>query len=318
MSAIHARHGHARKCGAEYGLSLKAAFCLAVILAVMFGSPALAQDAHDAAFYPEHADASAVIDAALAQARDEGKQALIVFGADWCHDSRGLAETLDNDERLSTLIADHYVLVRVDVGQRHRNQDQLQRFGLEGTFGTPTLVIAEGEGQAVNGLTAHDWRTAHDAAPSDIAAYLSHYAQAEWDGSAVASADLAAVALGWPPFQDAVAEGSRRLAAGEITPDEAASLGVFIHGMARSIARLGMGREAEAQGVAIADLADLEAMGVRPSQDLTEAVTQRVSGIAFDLLARFEAQTEQTREALEAEHNAASDDMSTSPDHERE
>lgn len=293
-------------------------FVLTGLASLALAGGAWAQHESSAPHYPQDADASAVIDAALSQARDEDKQALIVFGADWCHDSRGLAQTLDENERLSTLIADHYVLVRVDVGQRHRNQDQLQRFGLEGTFGTPTLVIAEGDGQAVNGLTAHDWRTAHDAAPSDIAAYLSRYAQAEWDGSPVASADLAAVASGWPPYQDAVAEVSRRLAAGEITPDEAASLGAFIHGMARSIARLGMGREAEAQGIAIADLADLEALGVRPSQDLSEAVGQRVSEITFDLLARFEAQTEETREALEAEHNSASDDTSASPDYERE
>lgn len=293
-------------------------FVLTGLASLALAGGAWAQHESSAAHYPQDADASAVIDAALAQARDEDKQALIVFGADWCHDSRGLAQTLDENERLSTLIADHYVLVRVDVGQRHRNQDQLQRFGLEGTFGTPTLVIAEGEGQAVNGLTAHDWRTAHDAAPSDIAAYLSRYAQEEWDGSPVASADLAAVASGWPPYQDAVTEVNRRLAAGEITPDEAASLGAFIHGMARSIARLGMGREAEAQGVAIADLADLEALGVRPSQDLSEAVGQRVSEITFDLLSRFEAQTEQTREALEGEHRSASDDTSASPDHERE
>ena len=274
---------------------------LALFVALVLGASAQAQEAQ---LYPENADASAVIDAALAQARDEDKQALIIFGADWCHDSVGLAETLEDNDQLSALIDAHYVLARVDVGQRHRNQDQLQRFGLDASYGTPTLVIAEGEGQAVNGLTAHDWRTAHDAATSDIAAYLSRYAQVEWDGSPVASADLDAVALGWPPFQDAVAEGSRRLVAGEITPDEAASLGAFIHGMARSIARLGMGREAEAQGVAIADLADLEALGVTPSEDLTEAVRQRIFEIEFDLLARFEAQTEETRAAMAGEPDA--------------
>ena len=57
---------------------------------------AWAQHDSSAAHYPQDADASAVIDAALAQARDEDKQALIVFGADWCHDSRGLAEMLDD------------------------------------------------------------------------------------------------------------------------------------------------------------------------------------------------------------------------------
>lgn len=275
----------------------------ALIAALTLGFGAQAQEA---ALYPEDANAAAVIDAALAQARDEGKQALIVFGADWCHDSRGLAQTLDEDARLARLVSEHYVLARVDVGQRHRNQDQLQRFGLEGSFGTPTIVIADGEGYARNGMTAHDWRTAHDADPSDIAAYLSHYAGADWDGSPVASADLGAIAQSWPPYQAAMAELTRRMDEGELGPDDGVVYSAFITGMARSIARLGMGREAGAQGVSVADRADLDALGVAPSADLTEAVIARVSDINMDLLARFDAQTEDTRAALRREQDAAS------------
>jgi len=298
MSAIHARQGHDRPYGAEYGLSLKAAFCLAAILFVLLGAMARAQDAHDTAFYPQDADAAAVIDAALAQAQDEGKRALIVFGADWCHDSVGLAETLRDNDRLSTLIADHYVLARVDVGQRHRNQDQLNRFGLAASFGTPTVVIAQGDGAALNGATAHDWRTAYNAAPSDIAAYLSRYGGADWDGSPIASVDLDAAAANWPPYQAAVDELSRRMEAGELGPDDAELYSAFITGMARSIVRYGMGQEAEAQGLAVADRADLDALGVTPSGDLTDAVIARVAEIEFDLLARFEAQTEETRTTM--------------------
>lgn len=131
-------------------------FVLAVVTALLLSISAGAQEAHETAFYPQDADAAAVIDAALAQARDEDKPALIVFGADWCHDSRGLAAKLDEDAQLSSLIADQYVLVRVDVGQRHRNQDQLARFGVIESFGTPTLVISDGAGALQNGLTAHD------------------------------------------------------------------------------------------------------------------------------------------------------------------
>lgn len=265
-----------------------------------------AATAQDAPLYPEDADASAVIDAALAQARDEGKQALIVFGGDWCHDSVGLAETLDENDRLAALVSEHYVLARVDVGHRHRNQDQVQRFGLEGTFGTPTVVIASGEGYALNGMTAHDWRTAYNAAPSDIAAYLSHHGGADWDGSPVASADLGAIAESWPPYQTAVEALNRRMEAGELGPDDGVVYSAFITGMTRSIARLGMGREAEAQGVEIADIADLDALGVTPSADLTEAVIARVAEIEMDVLARFEAQNEDTLEALRREGNAVS------------
>ena len=270
----------------------------AMIAALVLGVSAQAQEV---ALYPEDANAAAVIDAALAQARDEGKQALIVFGADWCHDSVGLAQTLGEDDRLARLVSEHYVLARVDVGQRHRNQDQLHRFGLEGSFGTPTIVIADGEGYALNGVTAHDWRTAYNADLSDIAAYLSHYASADWDGSPVASADLGAIAQSWPPYQAAMAELTRRMDEGELGPDDGVIYSAFITGMARSIARLGMGREAEAQGVSIADRADLDALGVTPATDLTEAVIARVSGINMDLLARFDAQTEETRAALARE-----------------
>ena len=257
-----------------------------------------AAQAQEAQLYPEDVDASAVIDAALAQARDEGKAALILFGGDWCHDSVGLAETLDDNDRLAALVSEHYVLARVDVGHRHRNQDQLHRFGLEGTFGTPTVVIASGEGYALNGMTAHDWRTAYNAAPSDIAAYLSHYGGADWDGSPVASADLGAIAESWPPYQAAVAELTRRMEAGELGPDDGVAYSAFINGMARSIARYGMGQEAEAQGISIADSADLDALGVTPSEDLSEAVQARADEIEFDLIARFEAQTEETRAAM--------------------
>ncbi|WP_439635618.1 thioredoxin family protein [Oceanicaulis sp.] len=278
---------------------MKIVLILTAVLAVMFGAIALAQDAHDAAFYPENADAAAMVDAALAQARDEDKQALIVFGADWCHDSRGLASKLDDDARLSALIEDHYVLVRVDVGQRHRNQDQLARFGVSESFGTPTLVISDGAGMLQNGLTAHDWRTADSAALSDVAVYLSRYADdAEPAERDVAGADLDAAAQTWPPYGQALDEIDTRLASGEMSEAEAARARIYARGMARSIARLGMGRVAEAQEVEIADSADLHALGMAPSDDLTAAVSAQISDIEFDLLARLSSQDAETTDAM--------------------
>ncbi|WP_430430649.1 thioredoxin family protein [Oceanicaulis sp.] len=273
------------------------------LAASVLGGGAWAQHDHPAPDYTEGADAASVIDAALAQARDDDKQALILFGADWCHDSRGLAGKLEDDAQLSTLIAEYYVLVRVDVGQRHRNQDQLQRFGLGESFGTPTLVISDGAGVLQNGLTAHDWRTADSAALSDVAIYLSRYAGAEAEGEALVSdADLGAIAQAWPPYVQALTEIEARQTAGEMSEVGAARARMFASGMARSIARLGMGRVAEAQEVEIADTADLEALGVTPAEDLTAAVIERVSGIDMDLLARLVSQDAETADALARDH----------------
>lgn len=276
---------------------------LAGLAASVLGGGALAQHDHPAPDYTEGADAVSVIDAALAQARDDDKQALILFGANWCHDSRGLASKLEEDAQLSTLIEEHYVLVRVDVGQRHRNQDQLQRFGLGESFGTPTLVISDGAGALQNGLTAHDWRTADSAALSDVAIYLSRYAGAEAEGEApVLGADLGAIAQGWPPYAQALTEIEARLAAGEMSEADAARARTYATGMARSIARLGMGRVAEAQAVGIADIADLQALGLTPASDLTAAVIERISEVEFDLLARLVSQDAETADALARDH----------------
>lgn len=277
------------------------------LAASVLAGGAWAQHDHPAPDYPEGADAASVIDAALAQARDDDKQALIVFGADWCHDSRGLAGKLEDDAQLSTLIAEYYVLVRVDVGQRHRNQDQLQRFGLGESFGTPTLVISDGAGALQNSLTAHDWRTADSADLSDVAMYLSRYAGAEAEGEApVSGADLSAAAQGWPPYVRALTEIEARLTAGEMSEADAARARMYARGMARSIARLGMGRVAEAQAVGIADRADLEALGVTPADDLTAAVRERISEIDFDLLARLVSQDAETAEAMQTERSEQS------------
>jgi thiol-disulfide isomerase/thioredoxin len=68
-----------------------------------------------AAYYPEDADAAKVLDAALVSAKAEGKLAVIVFGADWCHDSQGLAKVLTSDA-FKTEFGARFTVTFIDVG----------------------------------------------------------------------------------------------------------------------------------------------------------------------------------------------------------
>jgi thiol-disulfide isomerase/thioredoxin len=258
---------------------------LAVLLAVcLLTAPACADD-RAGAVYDAGADAGAQIDAALAAAQVRGAPALLVFGANWCHDSRGLAAHLSEDPALSAFMAESYEIVFVDIGQRDRNLDQLARFGVDAVYGTPTPVIVDGEGTPVEAQTVHAWRTAHDAGTADLAAYFArHSSGGAASVPAEASADLTAIAQNWPSYRAA-------LEALEDLPEaRRADARAYVDGMAVSMARLSLGRVARDMDIAAADRADLDALGADPGMDLDTAVADRLASYEIDLIARWRGQ----------------------------
>lgn len=112
-------------------------------------------------------NANADVDAALARASERGTKALIVMGGNWCHDSRAFAAVMDRPDT-ATLIAEHYELVYVNVGMKVLNQDVAERFGLDGTPGTPTVIVASADGTILNPDDAPTWRNSASRDPDDI------------------------------------------------------------------------------------------------------------------------------------------------------
>lgn len=125
--------------------------------------------------YLETANATADVDRTLSLAATSGKKALIVMGANWCHDSRALAAHFEKP-KFQTLLTDHYHLVYVDVGMKNRNIDLAQRFGVEAIIGTPTVFITRGDGTVLNADTAPTWRNAASRDAADVYAYFAEFA----------------------------------------------------------------------------------------------------------------------------------------------
>jgi len=119
------------------------------------------------------------VDAAIETAKATGSKALIVMGANWCHDSRGLAGRFERPE-FQTLIENSYELVYVSAGtnpgQNDQNREVSERFGVDKIEGTPTVFIVTGEGEVLNSESAGYWRNAHSI-PTDMSfAYFDYYA----------------------------------------------------------------------------------------------------------------------------------------------
>ncbi len=151
---------------------------LALLATLFFGACAGGSHYPEAALYPAVDDATAQVAAALARAAVDNKRVILVMGANWCHDSRGLAGWFETP-RFAEMLAAHYEIVYIDAGQPQagltNNLDIAQRFGLERITGTPTVLVLSPEGTLLNPETAPRWRNAASRSEDEIFGYFAAF-----------------------------------------------------------------------------------------------------------------------------------------------
>ena len=146
-----------------------AALCLIVLAA-----PVRAIDGESNPFI-EAADARAEVDAALARAIENSTRVILVFGADWCHDSHGLVDHFSQSD-MQQIISENYELVHIDVGWRHRNLDIALDYGVPTIYGTPTVLIIDPDLGLLNRGSMHSWHTAFSREHQDVVNYFRRFA----------------------------------------------------------------------------------------------------------------------------------------------
>lgn len=120
-------------------------------------------------------DAARQIDQALTAAATKGRRVILVFGANWCYDSRALAGWFATP-RFTAMLRDRYEIVWINVGdapgEKDRNLDLARRFGLDGIKGTPTVLVTDASGKPLNLGDAPSWRNASTRSEQSIFAYF--------------------------------------------------------------------------------------------------------------------------------------------------
>ena len=157
-----------------------AAAALLALSAGQAGVVAAQDDAPAAAakvlYYPVHANAPSVFEQALAHAATDNALAVIVFGADWCHDSRALAKVLTSDAFKNEFGA-RYEVTFIDVGRPQsgegRNLDLVKRLGVKNLKSTPALFVLRGDGKLLNSKKdAVSWRNAESRGTDKVLAWF--------------------------------------------------------------------------------------------------------------------------------------------------
>ncbi|GLR69335.1 thioredoxin family protein [Agaribacter marinus] len=119
------------------------------------------------------------IDETLALAKAENKLAMIVLGAQWCHDSRGLSAKFSNAQ-MHALLKQHYKTLFVDVGFLEDKRHITQRFSYPGYFGTPTVLIVDPVSERLlNYESISKWQSADSVPSEEYIRYFSEYAEGE-------------------------------------------------------------------------------------------------------------------------------------------
>lgn len=114
------------------------------------------------------ADVTAVLDAA----RQSNRLALVIMGANWCHDSRALAERL-NTEPLKTVASEYYETVFVDVGYLDKGKEVITSLGPPVYYATPTVLIVDPmNNQLVNAQNRHQWANAYNISMDESVEYF--------------------------------------------------------------------------------------------------------------------------------------------------
>lgn len=152
------------------------AVVLLIGLSLVYGSGSAAEPDADGALFQPSDDPLAEVQQALSRAGESNRRALVVLGANWCHDSRALATRLQRSP-LADVIQDHYELVLVDVGFYEQGRGVVQQFGIPHFYATPTvLIIDPATGQVVDDTERHMWGNAYRISMDESVDYFEKWA----------------------------------------------------------------------------------------------------------------------------------------------
>jgi thioredoxin 1 len=123
-------------------------------------------------------NARAAIDAARARAAGEGKRVAVVFGSDWCPDCDAFRSAL-NHRLVAPIVDPSFVVVKVSVGNRDRNIDLMEQYGMTVESGIPAVAIVEPDGSLVAAQLDGEFRNASSLlSVAEIVSFFHRHAPA--------------------------------------------------------------------------------------------------------------------------------------------
>ncbi len=124
--------------------------------------------------YDEKADANAVIEQAAAEAKQQNKPMVIIFGANWCPDCRALDKAIAYGKD-ATKIANEFKIVKVNIGHFDKNTEVANAYGNPISGGIPGAAVLSSDRQLIYVTKPGELSNAMRANDSGVYTLLTHY-----------------------------------------------------------------------------------------------------------------------------------------------
>ena len=97
----------------------------------------------------------------------EGKQPILIFGANWCPDCRIFSGTM-NIPKIEKHINEKFNVLYIDVLRYEINMNLMEEFGIASAEGIPRVLVFDKNRNVINNSNTTEWRTARDRSSQEI------------------------------------------------------------------------------------------------------------------------------------------------------
>lgn len=124
--------------------------------------------------YPADAEAKKEIDEALKRAGPTRKRVMLIFGANWCYDCHVLDHAL-HEGAPGEIVAQHFLLVHVDIGEGEKNPDLVKRYKIPLDKGVPAVAILGSDGRLLYSSGDGEFEAARRMMKKDLVTFLNRW-----------------------------------------------------------------------------------------------------------------------------------------------
>jgi protein disulfide-isomerase len=123
--------------------------------------------------YDEKANAKADVQQAIATAKGNHKDVLLIFGANWCTDCRELDKALHGSSQ--ALVSGRFEVVKIDVGNFNKNLDIASQYGNPIKSGIPAVVVLTSDNTVVYSTKGGELANARKMGETGIYDFLAQH-----------------------------------------------------------------------------------------------------------------------------------------------
>ena len=125
--------------------------------------------------YDAAADPAVDLADATKAAQKEDRLLLLIFGANWCPDCRMFDKAM-YDPDIASVVAQHFEVVKIDVGNWDHNLDFVTRWGEPIAGGIPAIVVADADHNILYDTKAGEMSTARKLSQAQFARFFERLA----------------------------------------------------------------------------------------------------------------------------------------------